>query len=361
MGEPQQATDPAGREEGALDPLLALVATALRYRAYAFGLPFFLGTATAVITLLSHRTYTSATSFLPQSGDGSLSRLAGLAAQFGVAVPGQNPGQSPEFYADLATAGAVLGPIVEHRFEGLVPPDEGPPTLVHLLRARGRDSAARREDAIKRLRRELIVTVDGKTSVVVLGVETRWPALSQAVARRIVDAIIDFDLHVRQTRATAERQFTESRLAEAKAELREAEDRLQGFLVRNRQYRESPGLQFEYERLSREVTARQQVYTELDRAYEQARIEEVRNTPRVTVIEPPEVPARPNSRRLVLRVLLAGIAGLFLGLGAALLAQGLDRSRSGQVAEAREVGALWQRFRQDLRAPWRLLRNPEAG
>lgn len=351
---------PGIRDGNAMDPLLALAATALRYRRYAVVVPLVLVLVTGVATLLAPRTYTATTSFLPQSSDGSLSRLAGLAAQFGVAgLPGQNSGESPEFYQDLATAKSVLGPLVEARFDSLVPADLAPATLVTLLRATGRDSAMRHEDAIKRLRRNLQVAIDGKTSVVTLSVETRWPGLSRELATRIVSAIINFDLHVRQSRASAEREFTEGRLADAKVELREAEDALQGFLARNRQYDKSPSLQFEYDRLSRAVSARQQVYTDLDRGYEQARIEEVRNTPRVTVIEPAELPARPNSRRLVLRVLLAGIAGLFLGLGAALWAQGVDQSRSAHLPEAGELRALWRALLVDLRAPWRLVRKPD--
>jgi uncharacterized protein involved in exopolysaccharide biosynthesis len=352
---------PDGGEDSAMAPLLSLAATALRYRRYAVGIPFLLVLVTGIVTVATPRTYTASTSFLPQSNDGSLSRLAGLAAQFGVAgLPGQNPGQSPEFYQDLASAGAVLGPLVEARFDSVVPVDLQPATLSKLLRAKGDDSASRHEDAVKKLRKRLTVVIDPKTSVVTLGVETRWPTLSRTLAAAIVDGIINFDLHVRQSRASAEREFTEGRLANAKVELRQAEDALQAFLARNRQYDKSPGLQFEYDRLSRTVAARQQVYTDLDRAYEQARIDEVRNTPRVTVIEAAELPARPNSRGLVLRVLLAGIAGLFLGLGAALWAQGVDQSRAGQLPETGELRLLWRALLTDLRAPWRLFRNPES-
>ncbi len=54
-------------DENALDTLMALVATALRYRQFAVGLPAFLVFITIVVTLMARRTYTATTSFLPQS------------------------------------------------------------------------------------------------------------------------------------------------------------------------------------------------------------------------------------------------------------------------------------------------------
>src|SRR3712207_7894583 len=48
---------------------------------------------------------------------------------------------------------------------------------------------------------------------------------------------------------------------------------------RNRDYRNSPELTFQQERLSREVSRVQQLYGRLSEAYEQAKIEEVRDTP----------------------------------------------------------------------------------
>jgi uncharacterized protein involved in exopolysaccharide biosynthesis len=341
-----------------MDPLVRLTATALRFRALTLGIPTIAVILTAVLTLAGSRTYTSTSSFVPQGQDASISRLAGLAAQFGVAVPGQNAAQSGEFYADLVTARSILGPVVTDTIEGARSDDGSPVRLGDLLRARGKDSTAWREDAIRKLRSRLSVTADLKTSVVTLGVRTRWPEVSQRVAGRVVEAIIDFDLHTRQSRASAERKFTEARLAQARIELRDAEDALQNFLDRNRQYRESPSLQLQFDRLTREVTSRQQVLDAVRQAYEQARIEEVRNTPRVTVIEPANLPARPNSRRFVLRVMLAGAAGLLLGLGSALIAQGLTRSRATGDGQIEQVGDLWRSFLRDLRAPWRLFRNP---
>jgi len=89
----------------------------------------------------------------------------------------------------------------------------------------------------------------------------------------------------RQSQAAAERGFTEERMAEAQEELRAAENELQRFLQNNRQFQNSPELVFQHDRLQRRVAMRQQVYTSLVQSYEQARIDEVPNTPVITVVE----------------------------------------------------------------------------
>jgi uncharacterized protein involved in exopolysaccharide biosynthesis len=62
----------------------------------------------------------------------------------------------------------------------------------------------------------------------------------------------------------------------------------------------------------------QAVYSSLAQAFEQARIDEVRNTPVVTLVDPPNLPAEPDRRWLLAKVLLAallgGIIGAFIGL-----------------------------------------------
>src|SRR5207244_4476199 len=100
----------------------------------------------------------------------------------------------------------------------------------------------------------------------------------------------------------------EGRSQEALTELRTAEQAMQDFLVRNRQYQNSPPLQFEASRLQRRIDLTQQVYTNLVQAYEQARVAEVRNTPVLTIIDKPEGSAQPSVR---LRTL--GILGVLLG------------------------------------------------
>lgn len=127
-------------------------------------------------------------------------------------------------------------------------------------------------------------------------------------------------------------------------------------LERNRRYEGSPGLTFRYERLQRRVNLRQQVFTPLSKSYEQAKIDEVRNTPVITVVEPPELPARPDPWRLKLKgllgLILGGIVGVFWAFGREMMATSGERDPDDYAEFARlkeetkeDVGGLWSRFR----------------
>jgi len=325
VASPSQAS--AKSEPSALE----VAAILLRERQWTMWLPFGLAVMTALVVFLLPRHYTSLASFMPQRTQQSFGRLAGIAAQFGVDVPGQDPGESQEFYADLVISREILSKIVMDSF----PKAPGGPStsLVLLLGRTSKSDRLALEDAVKKLRRVIAVGTDLKTSIVTVSVTTRWAAVSAAILQRLIAEVNEFDLHTRQTQALAERTFVADRLAEARVELRTAEDQLQGFLLKNRDYRNSPVLQFQYDRLYRDVTGQQQLVTMLRQGYEQARIDEVRDTPRITVIERPLVPVRPDSRHGLLRVLLAGLVGIVFAWPAVLLGEALRRARSQRMPE----------------------------
>jgi uncharacterized protein involved in exopolysaccharide biosynthesis len=303
----------------------------------------------AGVRLLLPRTYTATSSFMPQSRRATPS-LSGLAAQFGLALPGVDPGQSPAFYSDLVKTRPILSDVAAGRYEVHTRSGLETAALADLLQVKVKDSL-RREEVIARLRKIVAVDVALKTGVVELRVTTRYPALSAQLNRRILELLNAFNLQTRQSQAAQERRFTERRLGEVAVDLRQAEDKLQAFLQRNRDYRNSPQLNFEYERLAREVAMRQQVYTSLAQALEQARIEEVRDTPVITIVENPEAPVRPDPRGLAKTGLLALLAGAVIGVVAAL---GRESVTSGVAAQDRqwlEFAALMQGVATDIRHP----------
>jgi uncharacterized protein involved in exopolysaccharide biosynthesis len=270
------------------------------------------------------RRYTASASFMPQ-GQNRLSSLASLASQFGVSVPAVDAGRSPGFYATLMVSKNLLANVVQQRF---TPQGGTPVSLIDYLHAGGDNPAQRVESAVDKLSRKIGVTVDQKAGLVRVDVTMRDAVMSRDVARALMAEVDSFNLKSRQSQASQERQFAERRLAEAQVEKRQAEDELQAFLQRNRDFRSSPQLSFAYDRLADNVSLRQQLYTSIAQTFEQARIEEVRDTPVITVVESPMLPARPDSRPFARAI---GIAVLLSLAAARVLAARRDRQLTSEA------------------------------
>lgn len=260
------------------------------------------------------RRYTTSASFMPQ-GQNRLSSLASLASQFGVSVPVADAGRSPAFYATLMVSKNLLVNVVQRRFtlQG-----SGPVSLIDYVHASGDNPAQRIESAADKLSKKVVVSIDQKSGLVRLQVTMRDAVMSRDVARALLAEVDSFNLKSRQSQASQERQFAERRLADAQAEKRQAEDEVQAFLQRNRDFRSSPQLSFTYDRLTDNLSLRQSLYTSIAQTFEQARIEEVRDTPVITVVETPMLPARPDprpfGRAIAIGILLSLVAARVLAV-----------------------------------------------
>jgi uncharacterized protein involved in exopolysaccharide biosynthesis len=132
------------------------------------------------------------------------------------------------------------------------------------------------------------------------------------------------------------------------------------FLQRNRDYANSPELTFRQERLARDISLQQDVYSTLAQSFEKAKIEEVRDTPALTLIDQPERPAEPDRRGLAKKAVLALILGGILGVGIALVREGFGRAHGPGSEELREFRALGRATFDQLQ-PWRRRTStPEA-
>jgi uncharacterized protein involved in exopolysaccharide biosynthesis len=191
--------------------------------------------------------------------------------------------------------------------------------LFDWYRVRTEDPALSLEDALRALRDAMKTTVSDRTGIITLEVRDRNPRVAASIARALVDGLNRFNLQTRQSSSHANRQFLERRVVEAQQELREVEDRMRDFLAGNRRIADSPNLQFEQGRLQRQIAVRQQVYLALAQDLEQARIDEVKDTPVLTVIEPAVPPARRSWPRRSLLVIVWTITGGIVGVGLAYL------------------------------------------
>jgi uncharacterized protein involved in exopolysaccharide biosynthesis len=334
--------------------LMGMANVLLRNRWLLVFIPLLAVVAGVVPLFLKEREYTAEASLMPQEQD-VRSGVAGLAAQFGISVGAASTGQSAAFYADFLTSRMLLGAVVdvEYARNGDTP---GTVTYAELREIRAATPERRRELAIRSLRDHTAVRHSRETGVVSLAVTTTAPEVSRQIVERMLGLVNEFNLTTRQSQAAAERRFVESRLAEVRREMQEAEDRLQLFLQQNRQFR-SPELQAEFERLQSEVSMRRQVFTSLAQAYEQARIDEVRNTPVITVIEAPSVPAYPDGRGIRRAATVAGLLGLLLAIFIAFGREAAQRAHRLEVDEYRQFAELRRKTLAELTWPLRVLRG----
>jgi uncharacterized protein involved in exopolysaccharide biosynthesis len=287
---------------------------------------------------------------MPQ-GQRQLSQISGLAAQFGLAVPSGESGFSAAVYADLITSDDVVGRVSQDRY-ATVHGDSV--TLLDLLNASGDSPALRRARAIRMMGPRLRSSVNTRTGVVAVSVTLVDPLVAKQVVEHVIAAVVRFNVERRQSQASAERRFTEHRLAEAQDSLSTAEADLGTFLKRNRDFRSSPDLTLEQDRLNRKVLMRQQVYTTLAQSYEQAKIEEVRDTPVITVLQPAEEPVLPDSRRTAVKTALGLAVGFALGVLIVLLQVTAERRRLAGENDAEDLLLLLH----DVRGALRLKKGP---
>src|SRR5690606_11668697 len=107
---------------------------------------------------------------------------------------------------------------------------------------------------------------------------------------------------------------------------------------------DAPMLALELERLEREVRVQRELYQSLRQQYEAARLEAEATITVARLIDPPQVPEEPASRRLLLHVAMAGLLGVFVGVMAAFVIEFL-RQRAQDEDAVRELPFL-SRFRE---------------
>ena len=308
---PAVAPQDAGRERPSetgevpavdvLRPLLArwklVAAVALAVAAVSAGISM----------IIPHR-FTATTTFVSERPRSAIPQaLMGLAGQFGIAAPGEDA-WSPQFYAQLARSRALLERILMARYAHDAAGDSL--TLLEILGDPTLPPAEAVYAGLEQLNEDLAVTFDPQSNVIRLSVDAPDPELAAQLANRFVAYLGEFNTDARQSRAGRRRDFVEAQAADAQHSLQRAEEELRRFYETNRTWTQNSVLDFEEGRLLRQVELSQEVYLTLRRELETARIEEVNDTPVITVIDeavPPVFRSWPRRKLIVAAALLAGL------------------------------------------------------
>jgi uncharacterized protein involved in exopolysaccharide biosynthesis len=299
------STSEAGQEAAATErkpidwvELLAVVWKSRKLIASVVGVV----TVLAVIySLIAPEYFKSTATLLPETEKSKLAGLGNLSELASLAGVSTGEISLTRLYPTIIKSESVLRNVIYAQYQTKKFKDSV--NLLQFWEIKGKTPAEAYEAGLKALGNGLDVSLDLKTGVVSLSIETREPQLSADILNNITSDLDKFIRTKRTTNATEEREWIEGRLVEVKGDLEKSERVLKQFRENNRRVIDSPQLLMEQERLIREVQINSTLYIELKKQYELAKIEEIKNIPIINVMDPARPAAekeRPKRRNIVL-------------------------------------------------------------
>jgi len=166
---------------------------------------------------------------------------------------------------------------------------------------------------INRLRKQ-VFSFSETGGLRVLSTRAETPELAFHLNTYMLNMLNEYmSLNVR-SKAKENLQFVEERIKDISNELTRSENALNEFQRSNLNLT-SPSVALQYRRLNRNVSINEEIFLQLKKEYEMARIQEKKDQPLVIAIKRPEVPlarSKPNRKAILL-------AGAFFGLIAGLI------------------------------------------
>jgi uncharacterized protein involved in exopolysaccharide biosynthesis len=308
---------------------------------------------TAVVTLmgvlyalLATPLYKSTITMYPsgQESGGQLGQLQGMASTFGFDVGGGDP----SFHIpDIVQSRRIKTELIYHKWNSnefdrpvnLIQYWEiddatgfslNPLNWIKALFASDEGSDYRtlkwESDALEVLNDRISVN-EGKSGLITVEILMEEPEIAAEMANTMYPAIVEFTVETHSKQAKLNREFIERRQIEVKNQLTRSEDVLKVFRERNRSIMESPQLQLEMERHMREVEIQTQIYITLQQEYELARIDEVKETPSVVILDEGKSSIEKDTPKRKLIIIIS----IFFGGGLALTISLLWNTMNGQI------------------------------
>ena len=305
---PQQPIPPYYYDEDtiSLSDILLVLAKQLKLLIIT---PLVFGVITAFYVLfMVGPTYVSSAKIMSSSGGSSTSQLQGLAAQFGVAVPGGSEG-AQWVYPEIVKSRTLAKSVLKRKFDTekygpqksllqiLTYGDEEPTVSIDTLEIHGANALIG------------MIEIESQGSFYNLSVSTFEPQFAADLCAVLIEELDRHQREYKTEKVKETRLFIEGRIIDIQKELEGAEENLKVFRDRNRQIGQSPALLLEQQRLTRETSVLTGVFTTLKQQLEMTKIEEVKESALAQVLDPPEAPLYRDSPKRKRSVLLALILG----------------------------------------------------
>lgn len=263
--------------------------------------------------------YESTVSILPNESlsQSFLGQLGGVASLAGISLSPNSGGFSPELYQKTVTSESVLSGVIDRTYRV----DSSWVTLFEFFKIKSdeEDSVLGRLELKEKLVEVLTEKVidselERLTKVLNISVTTTNRDLSRQICFQIIESLDRYMREQRKTSANNQVIYLNKRLSEVNAELINAENAIVRFQESNRNYLQSPGLVAEFGRLLRHQEIQQTIFIELTKQLELSKLEEVKDTQIINILEDPSLSARPTGMHIVLKSILIYLVlnGLFV-------------------------------------------------
>ena len=173
-------------------------------------------------------------------------------------------------------------------------------------------------EALKAISEMVYTTLNEETGLMTITVTAEYPRLASDLTQSFVECLTQRVRELRTKKIRERLNFVNERFQAAENDLESAEERLARFLERN-QNPTTATLQFQRDRLQRQVRFKEQLYSELQSQLTQTRLDLQRQKPVVTVVEEPVPPRERSAPKRTLIVILSLILGGMFGIGGAFL------------------------------------------
>lgn len=339
-----------------LPELLNLLQSLIKRRKWIYLFVGITVLTTVIFCLSLPNRYTAKAVILPSGGTadklGGLKQFAGLAGDFSFGSVGLNSENSSHLYPDILRSRLISEAVINKVYRY---PKRGKTKSQNLF---DYFKAKKMDNAIKALSLITDFNMDRKTGVITICATTENRYLSAAIVNEYINQLEKYNLDTRKSKAKENEEFISQRLEEVKVELNQAEDNLEVFQLKNRNFNtaSSPKLAMELARLEREVEIKSKVFLTLTQQYELARVEAKKDVPIVQVLDyakPPEEKTAPNRKALVLTsFLLSSLMGIATVL---LLESAKARIKPDEYRRALHLGA---EFKTDVIKVYRQVKKP---
>ena len=277
-------------------------------------LPTFLSLISVIyIYFFSSPVFKSTSKIMSSSNAGSMSQAKGLAAQFGLEIPSTQTEPKwvyPEILKSRTLARSMLKKKIETDVYG------SNKTLLQILsedlQKENIDKKYIEIKAVNRFLDLIQISEDMKTNILTITISTNYPELSVEINNLLINELDSHQKLYNKEKTNETKIFIEERIISIEKELMAAEEKLKIFKDRNRRIENSPALQLGVHRLDREVTVLIGVFTTLKQQLETTKIEEVKDSDYVIIIDPPEIPIIPSNPSAMLFMFLVFALGVIL-------------------------------------------------